>query len=60
MKRGDSYSVFLDGSLLADLKSFLATRNQKGAVVIAGRKMAVSYRYTFPSERVWFGAFSGH
>ena len=58
-KRGsDLYSIFLDGHLLPDLRKFLATRKEKGAVEIAGRKMAVSYRFTFLGERVWRKAFA--
>jgi len=58
MKRGDSYSIFLDGALLPRLREFLATRKEKGAVEVEGRKMAASYRFTFPAERVWRKAFA--
>jgi hypothetical protein len=58
-KRGDSYSIFLDGSLLPDLRSFLHTRKEKGAVEIGGRKWAVSFRQVFPSEPTWRKAFQG-
>lgn len=57
MKRGDSYSIFLDGSLLPKLRKFLSTKKPKGAVEIGGKKMAVSYRFTFPGEPVWRKAF---
>ena len=56
-KRGDSYSIFLDGSLLPDLQKFLQTRKEKGAIEIGGKKWAVSYRYTFPGEPMWRMAF---
>lgn len=58
IKRGDSYSIFLDGSLLPKLREFLATQKEKGAVEIEGRKMAASYRFTFPGERAWRKAFT--
>jgi hypothetical protein len=58
IKRGDSYSIFLDGSLLAKLREFLATQKEKGAVEIEGKKMAASYRFTFPGERAWRKAFA--
>ncbi|HEV7667193.1 MAG TPA: hypothetical protein VGS22_01635 [Thermoanaerobaculia bacterium] len=58
LKRGDSYSVFLDGSLLPKLREFLSTRNEKGAVEVAGKKLAASYRFVFPSEPVWSKAFA--
>jgi len=53
IKRGDSYSIFLDGSLQPALERFLATRKPKGAVEVDGRKMAVSYRAAFPGEPIW-------
>lgn len=53
IRRGDSYSVFLDAALLPKLRDFLATENKKGAVEIDGKKMAASYRYAFPGERTW-------
>ena len=51
--RGDSYSIFLDGDAIPELEKFLATRREKGAVEIGGKKWAVSYRHVFPSEPVW-------
>jgi len=58
-KRGDSFSIFLDGRLQPQLVAFLATRSEKGAVKIGGKKMAASYRYTFPGEPTWRKAFTG-
>ena len=57
IKRGHSYSIFLDGSLLPKLREFLATQKEKGAVEIEGKKMAASYRFTFPGEPAWRKAF---
>ena len=58
LKRGnDQYSVFLDGAMLPKLREFLATRKEKGAVELAGKKFAVSYRRTFPGEPIWMAAF---
>jgi hypothetical protein len=52
-KRGDSYSIFLDGSMLPELRKFLSTRKERGAVKIGGKKWAVSFRSVFPSEPMW-------
>jgi len=57
LKRGDSYSIFLPGKELPKLREFLKTQKEKGAVEIGGKKWAVSIRYAFPSESVWFKAF---
>jgi len=57
IKRGDAYSIFLPGKELLKLREFLKTRKEKGAVEIDGKKWAVSFRYTFPSEPIWFEAF---
>ncbi len=52
-KRGDSWSIFLDGSELPRLRELLAKRAERGALEIAGRKMAVTFRYTFPGTPSW-------
>lgn len=58
IKRGeDQYSIFLDGAMLPELRKFLATRKEKGAVEVAGKKFAASYRRTFPGEPLWMAAF---
>ena len=59
MKRGDSYSIFLDGALLPKLRKFLETGKARGAVEIGGKKWDVSYRFAFPSEPVWRNEFYG-
>jgi hypothetical protein len=59
LKRGDSYSIFLPGKELPRLRDFLKTQKEKGAVELDGKKWAVSYRYAFPGEPVWFKAFRG-
>jgi hypothetical protein len=56
-KRGDDYSVFLDGTELQPLKDFLATGTEKGAVEVEGKKFAAAFRFTYPSEPVWMKAF---
>lgn len=56
-RRGDSYSIFMDGNVLPNLREFLGTRKERGAVEIGGRKWMVSCRFTFPSEPVWRKAF---
>jgi len=58
INRGELHSIFLDGTLLPRLQRLLATQNEKGALEIAGKKMATSYRFTFPSEPVWRKAFA--
>lgn len=57
-KRGDSYSIFLDGAQLPKLRAFLKAQQEKGAVELAGKKWAVGYRMTFPNEPMWRNAFS--
>jgi hypothetical protein len=59
IKRGDSYSIFLDGIMFPELQKFLKTRKEKGAVKIGDKKWAVSFRYVFPSEPMWRKAFEG-
>jgi hypothetical protein len=55
LKRGDAWSIFIDGSQLNDLRAFLKERREKGAVELGGHKWAVDFRYTFPSEPMWRG-----
>jgi hypothetical protein len=58
-KRGDSYSIFLDGKMLPELQKFLRTKKERGAVEIGGKKWAISYRGIFPGEPIWMKAFDG-
>jgi hypothetical protein len=55
LKRGEAWSIFLDGSQLDDLHAFLRERANKGAVELGGKKWAADFRYTFPSEPMWLG-----
>jgi hypothetical protein len=55
LKRGDAWSIFLDGSKLPELRAFLAQQRDKGAVELGGKKWAADFRYTFPSEPMWRG-----
>ncbi len=57
VQRGSSYSIFLDGAELPRLRRLLATREERGAVEVDGRKMAASFRYAFPGETEWNRAF---
>ncbi len=57
-KRDNSYSVYLDGTEIQALREFIATRKEKGAVEIDGKKFAIDFRLAFPSEPVWMEAFS--
>jgi len=52
-KRGNSYSIFLKGELLPNFAGFIGTRKEKGAVLISGKKLAVSWKYAFPGEPEW-------
>ncbi|HEY4415877.1 MAG TPA: hypothetical protein VGO57_09310 [Verrucomicrobiae bacterium] len=52
-KRGDSYSIFLDGNLRPELQKFLKSQKERGAVEIDGKKWALSWRAVFPSEPIW-------
>ncbi|WP_420469550.1 hypothetical protein [Brevundimonas sp. FT23042] len=52
-QRGDDYSLFVPASEGAALRSFLQGRRQRGAVLIDGRKWAVSTRLPFPKEEEW-------
>jgi hypothetical protein len=52
--RGEgSYSVYLPSAKLVELRRFLATRKERGAVSIDGKKMAAAYRFPFPGEAAW-------
>jgi hypothetical protein len=53
VKRGDSYSLFIEKSHYGDLSTFLSKRREKQAVQIEGRKWAISIRFPFPNESVW-------
>ena len=53
LKRGDAYSIFLNGDQLPKLNAFIATQKEKGAVLLAGKKWAIAYRFTFPGEPIW-------
>lgn len=51
--RGSSYSLFVPTSERAALREFLEGRRERGAVLIDGRKWAVSTRLPFPREDRW-------
>ena len=55
MKRGDAWSIFLDGTEIPALRAFVHERQEKGAVELGGKKWAIAFRYTFPSEPMWRG-----
>lgn len=56
-KRGEVYWVVLDGQELRELKAFMETQHERGAVEISGKKMSMAYRYGFPGEAIWRAAF---
>ena len=51
--RGESYSVFLPSESYPELRKFISTCKEKGAVLINEKKMAISYRFPFPKEASW-------
>jgi len=55
MRRGEAWSIFLNGSQLAELRAFLKERANRGAVELGGKKWSADFRYTFPSEPMWRG-----
>lgn len=52
-KRGESYSIFVPSSELSNLRPFLATGMEGGAVEIGGKKWSASIRMPFPHEELW-------
>lgn len=52
LPRGDSYSVILPGTELADLRMLVAQRREKQAVAFAGKKWAIAYRLVMPGGEV--------
>jgi hypothetical protein len=52
-KSGGSFFVLLSSELWPELQTFLATRKEKGAVLIDGKKMAARTRFPFPGEEAW-------
>ncbi|MBS0265224.1 MAG: hypothetical protein JSS02_25045, partial [Planctomycetes bacterium] len=59
LKRGDSYSIFLDIDMVPKLSEFLKNRNPKGAIELGGKKWGLSTRAVFPREPVWRKALWG-
>lgn len=53
LKRGDSYSIFLNGRDIPALITFVASVKERGAVELGGKKWSIAYRYTFPGEPIW-------
>jgi hypothetical protein len=58
IKRGEDYSIFVDGKELPQITRFLAQKKQKAAVAWSGKKWAMDYRLTFPGEPMWDSAFN--
>ena len=55
-RAGKSFSLYLPSTELEALRKFLARRREKQAILIDGKKWAVSIRLPFPSEREWLSA----
>ena len=53
IRRGEDYSIFMDGAALPQLEAFVHGIPPKSAVSIDGKKMSVSIRIPLPSEPVW-------
>lgn len=49
-KRGESYSIYLPYERKKEFKAFMSTRSEKAAVLMNGKKWAVSTRIPFPHE----------
>jgi hypothetical protein len=47
------YSLYLPSTELEALRKFLSSRREKQAILIDGKKWAVSYRMPFPRESEW-------
>ncbi|MBV8976358.1 MAG: hypothetical protein JOZ13_03180 [Alphaproteobacteria bacterium] len=53
VKHRELYSILLPSKYYQELRAFLSTRHEKGAVEIGGKKWAASYRFPFPQESSW-------
>lgn len=53
IKRGDSFSIFVTSSRLAEVRALLARTSGKGAIDIDGKEWSASIRFPFPTERLW-------
>ena len=53
IKRGDGFSIYLPATEYSRLIEFLKRRNEKGAVLIGGKKWAADVRFPFPREAEW-------
>jgi hypothetical protein len=53
-KRGEgSFSIYIPSARYEAVNAFLASRKEKGAVLIGGKKWSASIRLPFPQESVW-------
>ena len=52
-KRGEAYSIYLEVERLENLRALLRKRQMTQAILINGKKWAISYRFPFPGERAW-------
>jgi hypothetical protein len=53
VKRGESYSIFLPGSMAGELDAFISKRKEKGAILVNEKKWAISYRPIVPGDPAW-------
>jgi len=56
IKRGDSYSIYLESTKSEELYKISSERRQKQAIGINGKKWAISSRNPIPSEKFWMGS----
>jgi hypothetical protein len=50
---GKGYSLYVPSTDSEELRAFLRTEHEKGAVEIGGKKWSVSIRFPFPQESKW-------
>lgn len=59
VQRGDSHSLYIPAAEYPELRDFLRTRREKGAVLIDGRKWIAQVRLPFPKEDRWMNQPEG-
>ncbi len=53
VRTADGYDLYLPSTELPDLKRFLSSRRERGAIEIEGKKWSADLRYPFPKEEAW-------
>lgn len=52
-----AYSIYIASEHLDEVKTFLSSRREKGAIEVNGKKWAASIRLPFPQEQLWMSEF---